>query len=285
MACGGGDGSDRSTLQGWVLPGNRCSRWPASGSSSGLWRDWVRIQRRGGSAAVDPQQAADQLQTALFFGQQVVGVLHGLCAVLSPNPASVSMEAALPAAPAAVRLMLTTFQTYSKLQQLAGGDSAPAPVLLLGSDAIFQGGKSHSLSKVYWCIADITGAIQYDTADRSLLLLPGARELLRCPELVPCLAKAVLMTVLALDTGAGGTAESRDRDRSAAGSTSSSSRRNARGSSSSAAAGSSRDRQGFLQSYRTPVALQTAQLQGTARLAPAAAAAVGGWPMASAWTA
>jgi hypothetical protein len=38
--------------------------------------------------------------------------------------------------------------------------------------------------------------------------VPGAREVLMCPELVPCLAITVLVAVLGLDTGAGGAAGS-----------------------------------------------------------------------------
>jgi hypothetical protein len=126
------------------------------------------------------------------------------------------MEAALPAAPAAVRLIHATFLTHSKLQQLAGREDTPASIRSLARDAAAPA--IYPISLPYSALVDITFGIADCSKDgRSQQLLPGARELLLCPDLVPCIAIALLVAVFGLDTGA--RASSKESVRSATSST------------------------------------------------------------------
>jgi hypothetical protein len=71
----------------------------------------------------------------LSLGLQLLNAYIGVCRWQTTAAGSLSLEAALPAAPAAVHLTLTTFQTYSRLQQLA--DRARATRALLHQHAAY----------------------------------------------------------------------------------------------------------------------------------------------------
>jgi hypothetical protein len=59
-----------------------------------------------------------------------------------------NLEAALPAAPAAVRLIVTAFRTCSRLQQLAGMEGSSAIVQLVAADAAFQDAFAATLGRM-----------------------------------------------------------------------------------------------------------------------------------------
>lgn len=65
-------------------------------------------------------QAAANMSAALSLGLQLLNTYVGVCRWQATGTCSMSLAAALPAAPAAVRLILKTFRTYDTLQQLAG---------------------------------------------------------------------------------------------------------------------------------------------------------------------
>ena len=120
----------------------------------------------------------------------------------------ISLGAALPAAPAAVRLILTTFQTCSRLLQLAGREDSPTPVQLLVADAGCLASCAATLGIGYISVLNLSNIVGELSTQDTLQFLPGARELLLCPELVPCLAITVLVAVLGFDTGVHGSAGS-----------------------------------------------------------------------------
>ena len=125
---------------------------------------------------------------------------HNSCSLLFPGAAGTNLEAGLPAAPAAMRLIHTAFRTCSRLQQLAGREGSPAPLLLLAADKTFQGDCRFTSRMLYWALYDIAGAMYAENVTGALQSLPGACELLLCPELVPCLAITVLVGLLGLTT-------------------------------------------------------------------------------------
>lgn len=71
-------------------------------------------------------QAAANMSAALSLGLQLLNTYVGVCRWQATGTCSMSLAAALPAAPAAVRLILTTFRTYDTLQQLAGREGTTA---------------------------------------------------------------------------------------------------------------------------------------------------------------
>mgnify|MGYP001807165675 CR=1 FL=1 len=152
----------------------------------------------GSNSLATAASESRNFQLALAFADRVVSIYIRGCEVLSPGDSRLTV--ALPAAPAAVRLILTILQTCSKLHQLINREGSPAAVLLLGIDAVFEKECTSNLGTAYWAILDLADAMQCCSPDSPLQSLPGARELLLCPELVPCLAAAVLVAVLGLDT-------------------------------------------------------------------------------------
>jgi hypothetical protein len=150
----------------------------------------------------DAQETAENFAEALVFADSVLQVYCKSCEVLSASTASISLEVALPAAPAAVHLILTTFQTCSRLQQLAGAESKPAPAALWATDAGHQEFCTETLAAAHAFLLRLAEAIKQHLTSDSLLSLPGGRQLLCCPELMQCLAAGVLVTLLGLDTGA-----------------------------------------------------------------------------------
>ena len=151
------------------------------------------------SSSTAARRVATKLQDTLTHVTRLLCVYHRACQVIAPT-ASFSLAAGLPAAPAAVRAVLTTFKTCSRVQQLAARDSTPAPVLLLAADAVFWDDSSEFLSVAFRAVTDLAQAVQHHSTDQSLHSLPGVQELLLCPELVPCLAVAILVEALGLVT-------------------------------------------------------------------------------------
>jgi hypothetical protein len=112
-----------------------------------------------------------------------------------------SLEAALPAAPAAVRLMLSVFQACSKLQQLRLQQLLlpEAPGLLHPEIKISnEWGLSVSLT----AMKALTFPL-WDGVAAMLRSCPAASELLLLPEFVSCLAIMSVVTVLGLDLTTG----------------------------------------------------------------------------------
>jgi hypothetical protein len=202
----------------------------------------------GGSA--NAQHAAQMMAQALSTVEELLDLYTAACAALSPD-GSYSLAAALPAAPAAVRLALTTFQTCSRLQQQqAGMDGTPAFSDLMTHQKN-PGHFAKSLATAHWTMLQLSGAV-VEQCERgsagALQSLPGARELLLCPELVPCLAVTVLVTFLSFDTGGDMQPGAEGSCEVAAGSVASSSSGSSNSSSSSSSSGrgtgDGKDRQG-----------------------------------------
>jgi hypothetical protein len=195
------------------------------------------------SSSTAAQQAADQVQLAIILVNELVGVYHGACVTSFPGEEKgFSMEAALPAAPAAMRMILTTFRTCSRLQQLTGRSDSSAPLLVLSGDAGFQVDCNDTLRMLYWVGCDLAGTMHTQNVAGALQLLPGAHELLLCPELVPCLAITVLVGLFGLNTGT----------QEAAGRGSGSSSRVAAAAGSSRSRGALRAQESFQQQQQTP---------------------------------
>lgn len=102
-----------------------CSSRNSSASSS---------SHSDGTAGTSP---ALQLSTLDSCCQLMLRDFTGLTSWLSSAPGRVSLQAALPAAPAALRLVLTVFQTHHRLQQLQqqqpdGGSYACTALQCLG---------------------------------------------------------------------------------------------------------------------------------------------------------
>jgi hypothetical protein len=148
--------------------------------------------------------AVKSFAASLNHATGLLELFHQACLRMDPPTiTSFSMEAALPAAPAAVRLILTTFQTHSRLQQLAGRDGTPIRLLAQPAwhDALVA--NPSPLTILHSALVGLAlGIGAYCTDGHSLHLLPGARELLLCPELVPCLAITVLSAALGIQKGA-----------------------------------------------------------------------------------
>jgi hypothetical protein len=157
------------------------------------------IDSSAGSSA-DAQYAVQKLAQALSIVEELLDLYTAACTAVSLD-GTYSLTAALPAAPAAVRLALTTFSTCSRLQQ-AGIDGLPP----FSSSVLHRnpGDFAKTLATAHWAMLRLSKAVAAQCAGGSagaLEPLPGARELLLCPELVPCLAVTVLVTCLSFDTG------------------------------------------------------------------------------------
>jgi hypothetical protein len=89
------------------------------------------------------------------------------------------------------------------MQQLTGKEGSPALVQLMAADVAFQGACAATLGLAYVAVLDVANIVDRLTecsTQGTLQSLPGACELLLCPELVPCLAITVLVLVLGFDT-------------------------------------------------------------------------------------
>jgi hypothetical protein len=114
--------------------------------------------------------------------------------VLATTAGPLVCRAAWPAAPSAVRLNLQAFQTRSQLQTLRQQQRFGALFATIETlpgngalEAVFR-----SLMALMFDVANIKPSV--------LQSRPGAGELLLSPEFVSCLAIALLVVVLALDT-------------------------------------------------------------------------------------
>lgn len=135
---------------------------------------------------------ADVYSTKLLLTYELVS------SVLSPEGVF-KFEAALPAAPGAVRLMLGIYQAHSGLQQLKQQQQLPWLVKGEVVDLIESGKALHAIPKVVLNLASSM------TKGRSAVLdtlpsCPGANELLLLPEFASCLACMLVVTVLGWDT-------------------------------------------------------------------------------------
>ena len=154
------------------------------------------------------------LRHALNNVERALMIQLAACLTLSPGH-PFKEESALRAAPAAMHMIHTTFRTCSELQQLAGREGSPAPVRLLAAGPEFQRECELVFGQAMCFMLQLAAAVHHhdgahsSSAGRPLQLLPtgGVYELLRCPELFPCLALAVLVAVLGLDTGVQGGTE------------------------------------------------------------------------------
>jgi hypothetical protein len=177
--------------------------------------------------------AANNLLWSLGIAAKCV-VIHGALSTISLPSASGSFEAALPSAPAAVRLSLTVFQTCSRLQEMARREDSPAPVSLLALSPEYQQDGTQAMGWVVSALLQL--AVRLHQHGSFLHSKTGAHELLLCPPLIPALASTVLVAVLGFDTCAG-QATANDSGAKEAVRPASSSRRNV-GSSSSTSSGS-----------------------------------------------
>ena len=119
---------------------------------------------------------------------------HMVSSVLATTAGPLVCTAAWPAAPSAVRLNLQAVQTRSQLQTLRQQQPFGALFATIEThpgngalEAVFR-----SLMALVFDVANIKPAV--------LQSRPGAGELLLSPEFVSCLAIALLVVVLALDT-------------------------------------------------------------------------------------
>lgn len=195
----------------------------------------------GGSSSTDIAHAVQLYDNTLVSTSKLLDVYIRACRLCTPEGGVPSFEVALPAAAAAVQLHRLIFTTGSSFLQLASMEGIPEAVVRLARDADFQQNCTGSLGEAHWAIGELLkSAHNHSSTKGSLQSLPGARELLLCPDLVPCLAVTVLVTVLGLDTGAQEEdTGSGSRSKHAAQGASSSSSSSAAGSSSRTASGSS----------------------------------------------
>jgi hypothetical protein len=156
-----------------------------------------------GSSSTTLQQPAQSLQAACLLVWKLVGLYNKACRVLRPGSSGIS-GSPLPATPAAMRLILTTYQCFSNCLQppAAVSSSLPGregPVSVL---AAFHVGCTRALSAAQFAMLGLAEAVHHHAVRSSLESLPGAHELLLCPELVSCLAIQALVMMLRLETGA-----------------------------------------------------------------------------------
>jgi hypothetical protein len=108
------------------------------------------------------------------------------------------IEAALPAAPAAVRLILAGFQACSRLQQLMQ-QQLPQEQVPLNFRSL--GAVGSSFLSNHGCLpVQLVSVLPAAVTSDVMRSCPAARELLMSPDLASCLALVLVVTVLGLDT-------------------------------------------------------------------------------------
>lgn len=123
---------------------------------------------------------------ALCFARMALRIYSMACSLVAPTRAPhFSPGAALPAAPAAARLALTTIRVCS-MPQLQGAQM----------DAIV----AFVINTAHCVMLDFTTFLQGGV--EALRQMPGARELLLSPDTMPCLAITVVVGLMRLDTSA-----------------------------------------------------------------------------------
>jgi hypothetical protein len=110
--------------------------------------------------------------TNLYMAVKTVGSLLRAfvdCSkLLCPPEVSFNLDALLPAAPAAVHLILTTYQTCSRFEQLTSNASSPLSVLLLAADPAFKDECAHILGAAHYATRQLAGAVLELSTESSL---------------------------------------------------------------------------------------------------------------------
>jgi hypothetical protein len=153
------------------------------------------------SSSTCVQSSAEKVLNTISITHRLLNVYVRACSLLSSRTDQCfSLEAALPAAPAAVRLILTTIQTCSKIRQVAGREGSPSPLFLAADDTAIRERSTQALVCAHLVMLELAEAVLMHSSKGTLLSLSGANELLLCPELMSCLAIMVLVTLLGTDT-------------------------------------------------------------------------------------
>jgi hypothetical protein len=156
----------------------------------------------GASAAIAPATEQDSIQKQASYvmtADEQCGLLlkaFDLASSVVCPGVRFTPEIALPAAPAAMRLILTGWQACSKLQQLWQQKKEQLP-LQVGSTAMFLGSFLYNSG----CLGlTLPAAVYAGTLGSSV----AGRQLLLSPAFAPCLTILLLVTVLGLDTSSAG---------------------------------------------------------------------------------
>ena len=153
------------------------------------------------SSSTCVQSSAEKVLNTIGITHRLLNVYVRACSLLSSRTDQCfSLEAALPAAPAAVRLILATIQTCSRIRQVAGREGSPSPVFLAADDTAIRERSTQALVCAHLVMLELAEAVLMHSSKGTLLSLSGANELLLCPELMSCLAIMVLVTLLGTDT-------------------------------------------------------------------------------------
>ena len=142
------------------------------------------------SAASQCNDPIDEFVCTARCCRVLLNTFQRLSRVLSA-PGSLSIAAALPAAPAAVRLMLTVLQADSTLQLMQQQHAVQRP-----DDS---SSNCSAVSAVHEVMLLLLVTIGTDVSS-TLQACPAARELLLLPQLLSCLALMLVATVLGLVT-------------------------------------------------------------------------------------
>ena len=149
------------------------------------------------STAVTSSMQHDSIQKHMFRYEKAdehCGLLlkaFQLTSKALSQQACCGLEAGLPAAPAAMRLILTGLQACSKLQQLSQQKEVQVPLQFGKSAAV-----SSSFVSRYHCLGLTMPALMYSDA---LVSTPAAKQLLLLPEYMSCLALVIVATMLGID--------------------------------------------------------------------------------------
>jgi hypothetical protein len=153
----------------------------AGGSSSGGSGSSDNSSGPSSTEQVSIQQLTLDVMGENFQSSCMLKILLLASYPLSPT-GIFSIQAVLPAAPAAMRMMLTVFQNYHRQPPLQLFSHSNNPLL-----------EMHKFMLSFACglRGDVAGTLQ---------LCPAASELLLSPELLSCLAIMLVVIVLGLDT-------------------------------------------------------------------------------------
>ena len=153
--------ADGLTAIAAALFGESTSTTSSSGSDGG---GGSSSSSSSSSSSTVSRDAARECKAAFTLADKLVSVYCNACIVTCGRASSLNINAALPAAPAAARLTLTAFQTYTRLQQVASREDAPAAVLLLFGDATFQLDAAITLGILHREMRTIIGAAKVAVA-------------------------------------------------------------------------------------------------------------------------
>jgi hypothetical protein len=162
-------------------------------AAAGFLTEAAKGSSSGGNTAVPCKTEDESMEELCYHFERAAsycGLLlrvfqHTSCA-LSPT-AVFSLEAALPAAAAAVRVLLGVFRTYSKLPQAL-------------QQQPFSRGLREGLGAALKAMMMIAGGLTRNAEQGTLQSCPGADMLLLSPDLVSCLAVMVIASMLGLVT-------------------------------------------------------------------------------------